>query len=157
MTAQYSGLILLIPLVVLITEDFRSHAVTLVWLIVLAALSVAVSLYTNGLWKMLANVASNLFLLLYMGIGILIYIRIRRRRWINPLREHIGSGDVVFLAAITPLFDLYGYLLFLICAFVFSLLWVAVIRRARGSMRTIPLAATTGIALCVTIIINIFQ
>ncbi|MDL2319686.1 hypothetical protein LJC45_00945 [Alistipes sp. OttesenSCG-928-B03] len=156
MLAHYSGLILLLPLAVLIVGDFRRREVSLVWLIALAVVSVAVSLGRYGIWPTVVNVAANLFLLFYLAIGVIIYIRIKSGRWQNPLREYIGTGDLVFMLAITPLFELRGYVLFLIGASVFSLVWMLAVRAVCGRPKTIPFAATMGIALSIIIIIDTF-
>ncbi|MCL2562119.1 MAG: hypothetical protein FWE10_07385 [Rikenellaceae bacterium] len=145
MLVQYSGLVLLVPLTALIVEDFRSRTVGLGWLVALAVISALVSVYIGGLRLAVTNTALNALLLLYLTGGIAVYVRMRRGRWMNPLKEYIGAGDVLFLAALVPLFDLRGYLLFMIGASVFSLLWAK-------SRRRVPFVATAGIALSVVLI-----
>lgn len=154
MPVYYPQLILLIPLAALAAGDLRTRTVSLVWLIVLSGLSVAVAWNMNGLWQTVVNVASNMFMLFYLSIGVIIYIRIKVGAWINPLKEYIGSGDLIFLAALTPLFELREYVTFLICVSLFSLAWMLVARAVCRSVRTIPFAATMGIALGVTIIVK---
>ena len=148
MLVQYSGLVLLVPLAALVVEDFRSRTVSLGWLVALAVVSVLVSVYVGGLRLAATNTAVNALLLLYLAGGIAVYVRLRRGRWMNPLKEYIGAGDVLFLASLTPLFDLRGYLLFIIGASVFSLLWAK-------SSRRVPFVATAGIVLSAVLIFRV--
>ena len=136
---------LLVPIGVLAAGDFRRREVEVVWLAVFAAMALGVALWGDGWRETLVNVAFNVLLLLYLAVGIVVYVRIRRGKWMNPLKEYVGSGDLIFLAGAAPLFDLRGYLLFLIGASVFSLVWMAVARAAGGAARTIPFVATMGI------------
>ena len=149
-------LLLLVPIVVLAAGDFRRREVGVVWLAVFAATALGVVLWGDGWREALVNVATNMLLLFYLAIGILVYVRIRRGKWMNPLKEYVGSGDLIFLAGVAPLFDLRGYLLLLIGASVFSLVWMAVARAAGGAARTIPFVAMTGIVLAITIIVQVF-
>ncbi len=146
-------LLLLVPIGVLAAGDFRRREVGVVWLAVFAATALGVALWSDGWRETLVNVAFNVLLLLYLAVGIMVYVRIRRGKWMNPLKEYVGSGDLIFLAGVAPLFDLRGYLLFLIGASVFALVWTAV---ARAAGRTIPFVAMTGIVLVVTIIVQVF-
>ncbi len=148
-------LLLLVPIGVLAAGDFRRRKVGVVWLGVFAATALGVTLWSNGWRETVMNVAFNVLLLLYLAVGILVYLRIRRGKWMNPLKEYVGSGDLIFLAGAAPLFDLRGYLLFLIGASVFSLVWMAVARATGGAARTIPFVAMTGIVLAITIILQV--
>jgi hypothetical protein len=147
MDVRIGGLLLLLPVAAMAVGDVRRREVGLVWLMVFAVLSAVSASMIHGVVPAAVNVATNILLLLYLAGGIIVWIRIRRGRWTNPLREYIGAGDVIFLAAATPLFDLRGYLLMLVGASVFSLIWWAVSRS-----RTIPFVATTGITLCAAMI-----
>ncbi len=140
------GLLLILPIAVLAVSDFRKREVSVLWLAVFGSLSAGVAVMLHGITGAAVNMAANLLLLLYLAGGILLYIKLRRgnRKW----REYMGMGDVVFLATATPLFGLRDYLLFLICASTFSLVWWVVSRA-----RTIPFVATAGIVLIIALFI----
>lgn len=131
---------------VLAIEDLRKRELTVLWLAVFAAMSAVTGVVFYGLAGTAMNMAANILLLVYLAGGVLLYIRLRRGRWL--WREYIGMGDVVFLLAAAPLFDLRSYLLFLLGASVFSLLWWVVSRS-----RTIPFVATSGVVLIITLFI----
>lgn len=145
-------LLLLVPIGVLAAGDFRRREVGVVWLAVFAATALGVALLGDSWRETLVNIATNMLLLLYLAVGISVYVRIRRGKWMNPVKEYVGSGDLIFLAGAAPLFGLRGYLLLLIGASVFSLVWMVVARMVGGAARTIPFVAMTGIVLGVTII-----
>ena len=89
-------------------------------------------------------------LLFYLGAGVAIYLWIRNRRFTNPLKQHLGVGDLLFVLALTPLFGLREFLIFLLTSMVGALAWWLV----SGRQKTIPLVGILGIALVIYMILD---
>lgn len=128
------------PAAVLARDDFRTRRVDASWLAVLGTVSVGVSWHTLGWRTMMLQTAGNAALLLLSGTALFGYLRLRRL----AVRHSVGSGDVLFLLAVAPLFAPTEFLWFLIAACVVALLrWVCCGRRRR----TIPFVGAAGIVL----------
>lgn len=137
-----------IPMSAMIISDFITRRICVMWLAFFVLCTWTLAVVVNGreacLWNMLGNAA----LLAYLALGILVYLRIKTRRWTNPLNKYIGSGDLLLFIGLTPLFDLKIYLLITLCSLLISLVWwgaVMIFRRGRSS---VPLAGIIGIVFC---------
>lgn len=75
--------LLLFPALRLVWEDFRLREVSVFWLAVLGALSVAVGWGVSGLYPMLWRAMVNVGVLAALGFAMLLYQLCRRR----PLRD----------------------------------------------------------------------
>lgn len=152
------NLILLIPAAPLVIEDFRERRVRLVWLLVLAALSLFISILYIGMRPAIVNILSNSALLLLTGtaVGLWFYARGSGApgNRLHSLKRLLGAGDIVFLFALTPLFGPKEYVIFIISASVFSLCWWLCIMTLRRRNATIPFIGTAGILLCACMIIR---
>lgn len=150
-------LLSIVPVLPMIAEDFRKREVRLVWLILLAVCSSVAAFYTEGFSATLRNIVSNLLMLAFMGVWVTVWLWLKNRGTgvgIFPLR-YLGAGDIVFLAALTPLFGLREYLIFLIAAAVGSLAWWLTVRIVRRRSVSIPFIGTSGIFLCAFLLIRI--
>lgn len=157
MDGRYFDLILLIPLVVLTISDIRHREVSVLWLAVFMAATVTVSLYVNGLGQSLQNTVFNLLILLYMTLGIAIYLRVRYKKWISPFNEHIGWGDIVFFGAVSPLFDTQGYIILLVVSSMAGFLAGVIIKHMMSDKAvTIPMISVVGIVLSTYLIYKDF-
>lgn len=110
--ASYPYLLLFLPAAVLARDDFRTRRVDASWLAVLGTVSVGVSWHTLGWRTMMLQTAGNAALLLLSGTALFGYLRLRRL----AVRHSVGSGDVLFLLAVAPLFAPTEFLRFLIAA-----------------------------------------
>ncbi len=135
---------MVLPVVVLAADDLMRREVDVIWLAVFGVLAAVVAVAGNGIAGAAVNLAVNILVLLYIAGGILLYIKLRRGRW--AWREYIGMGDVAFLVGVAPLWGVREFLLFLLAAAVFSLIWWAVAR-----VRTIPFVATAGIVFIIAL------
>lgn len=109
-----------------------------------------------------AHIASNtlqnlLFLVLQFG-GALLLLMLRRRSWTNPLDRFIGSGDLLFCAALTTGFAPLNFILFLLSGLVLCLFWYAgqVVVRP-NARRTVPLAGLLAIHLALWIAVDLLS
>lgn len=132
----------------MIISDFTTRRICVMWLTFFILCAWILAVNVNGweicFWNMLGNAA----LLTYLASGIFVYLKIKTRRWTNPLDKYIGSGDLWLLAGLTPLFDLKDYLLILLSSFLISLVWWGVVSIFRRKRLSVPLAGMVGIVFC---------
>lgn len=157
MDARFCDLILFVPVIVMIISDLRRREVNFLWLAVFAAGVLTISLSRNGLEQTLQNVTFNSLLLLYMTLSIVIYLRIKHKRWLNPFREHLGWGDMVFFVSLTPFLGLREYLALLIISCVAGFLFGILLKyRSPEKPVTVPMVSVVGVILCVYILYKDF-
>ncbi len=149
---KYLLLVMLVPLVKLAFDDFRKREVSLFWLMVLATSTVGISIIKNGWLETAARSGLNLLLLAYLGIGISVWIWIKARKLINPVNVYIGLGDIVFFLTLIPLFPLKLFAWLFVGCMAFSLAWWLFMRYSKRIPDNIPLIATSGIVVGITII-----
>ena len=142
---------MLIPTTVMIVSDFRNRGIAVWSLFLFAVLSIGSALYAYGWEAVIYNMAYNIFLLFYLGIGIAIYLWFRNRRFTNPFEHYLGLGDLLFVLALTPLFGLTEFLIFLLASMIGGLVWWLV----SGRYGTIPLVSIMGIALGIYMIFGV--
>ncbi len=140
---------MMIPTAIMALSDFRSRKIALWSLLLFFALCLPISIYLYGGGAVVGRIVLNIFLLVYLGAGILLYLWIRHRRFTNPLRRHLGSGDLLFVLALTPLFAPKEFLIFLLASMVGGLAWWMV----NGRKDSIPLVGILGIAFGIYLII----
>ena len=139
----------MIPAAIMALSDFRSRKIALWSLLLLFALCLPISIYIYGGSAVVNRIVLNILLLAYLGVGILLYLWVRHRRFTNPLRRYLGVGDLLFVLALTPLFPLKEFLIFLLASMVGGLAWWMV-----GSRKdSIPLVGILGIALGIYLIV----
>lgn len=143
----------------MIAEDFRSRQVHLMWLILFALSALIVGCISINAAEIVRNLLFNMMLLLYMCGGIFLWLRLRNRsrndKSVHRIKDYIGAGDIVFVLALTPLFSLAEYLIFLLVAMVGSLLWWCIVRIKKRNNITIPFIGTAGVTFCLATIIRI--
>lgn len=140
---------LTIPVAVMILSDFRSRKIALWSLLLFFALCLPISIHLYGGDAVVNHIVLNILLLAYLGAGILLYLWIRHRRFTNPFRRHLGSGDLLFVLALVPLFDLKEFLIFLLASMIGGLIWWLI----SGRKRSVPLVGILGIAFGIYLII----
>lgn len=148
----------ILPIVMMIISDFRWRSVNLLWLICLFIVSVVVSILLGGIRDVVINVLTNCLLIIYLAVGVFLYFSIKARHWVNLLRCHFGVGDLIFLICLTPIFNIYHYLLFLTISFCITLaLWGLCRLSGRINSTSIPLVSSVGIVFLVYIAIKILS
>ena len=135
MLSHWPYSLLLFPALHLAWEDFRMREVSVLWLAVLGALSVAVGWGVSGLYPMLWRAVVNAGVLAALG---------RRRPLRDFFSRDFGAGDAVMMVAVAPLFGPAAYVRFLLAAGLAALVWWGVRRPA-----TIPLAGFMALTLAV--------
>lgn len=143
MAYDYLRLLPVVPLAGMALEDFRRREISVVWVGVYIIAAAAAGIWSDGLRMAAMNTLYNGMLLAYMAGGVMLYLRLSRKAWVDPFKTHVGQGDALFLLGTIPLFDLRHYLFFLMAGLGISLLWWVIRRRP-----TIPLVGTMGVTLC---------
>ncbi|MCD7970259.1 MAG: hypothetical protein LUF87_07895 [Alistipes sp.] len=145
----------LVPLGFMVVSDLRSRTVNILWLglfgvLILTAIWLQ-SGYLAGFINMAVNIAAGSMLL---GCGI-IYWRIRHGKWMRPVDNLIGMGDIIFIILVSGLFAPVRFLYFLLSAMVFSLAIWLLMKLTGDKDNTVPLVAGMGIMAAVWKIIEI--
>ncbi|WP_295940245.1 hypothetical protein [uncultured Alistipes sp.] len=124
--------------------------VSVVWLVVLAALCVAIGWDTAGIKPLLLHTAVNLGLLLFLGGTMTVWQLMRRRSLREFFSTCFGAGDVVMMAVIAPLFAPLPYVRLLLAACAAALVWWLVKRPANIPLAGFIALILTGYAICKT-------
>ena len=111
--------ILIIVLLLVVIQDFKYRAIHVVLplLLLVAGLAKFFAQKNSGL----ELVTTFLFLALVM-LGLVLYLSVKHRKVINPLKQDIGLGDIVFFIVIIPLFYVQSYVVFFITGMVLTIL-----------------------------------
>lgn len=132
-----------VTLVPMIISDIRTREVNVLWLLLFAA----VQIYFNGI----SNVPYNMFIVLFMLLGIYVYI-ILRYGCKTKITDYFGTGDIIFLFTLTAAFPIKEYTYFLITGLIISILcWLLMTDK-----KTVPLVSTLGFTYLIWILFNTF-
>ena len=146
-------LLLTIPLMLLIRSDFKKRVVSVYTLLVFGCLQFIVVSKVTGIHETVVRIGINSVVLLFLGLGVVLYVLLKYGRVAFATRRFIGSGDTVFLFFLTPAFGWSEFPKFLVVSFLISLIgWLVYCGRKRES--TIPLVATVGICYLFLLLIR---
>lgn len=148
---------ILIILLLLSVQDIRERQIS-VWMIIGLFIFSCAKLLLASNFSHLIKVASinSIYSGLILVSGTLL---VRMKQAKTKDNSFVGSGDYLFLFAISPLFCFESYLVFLNTSFLLVLLVYAIIKalnRNKIRLETIPLAGGVGFCLISLIIINHF-
>lgn len=136
----------------MIISDFKKRYVYIWQLLLFGAVQLIYCFLTFGKEIMTQNALINSIFLLFLSLCVGIYIIFRFRK----KNELIGWGDILFVLCLTPYFDLYRFLLFMIISMVMSLGgWTILYLRGQRS-KEIPLVSTLGICYSILLIYDNF-
>ncbi len=138
-------LVAFVPLAWMIRSDYRERVVRLYPLLFFGIFTVAGSCWIYGWRECLLQVVGGVCVLGFLMAGVLLYFSVRYGRKMNSFKEYMGLGDVLFLLCLTPSFGVREFTLFLLAAFVLTLLWWGFRSREKEIDRGIPLVATVGL------------
>lgn len=133
----------LVALLIIFFQDLKMRAIHSALL---------VFIFTAGIILMyLEN--RNASWLLYNGLflmatftGLYLYIIIKHKSFINPFKELIGLGDLLFFVAILPFFATYNYILYFITGLIFTIAMVGCLNYFKRD-KLIPLAGIIALYL----------
>lgn len=144
MNLSYTLIAAAIPLSAMVISDFRRRNIGIAWLLAFYVITVVSSALMHGWRTALLNAAGNIAVLALLFGFLYIYIRARKNRF-SSFREAIGSGDILFLPALAPVFGIRQFAIFLTASFIITLAaWGILWLRGRAPA-TIPLVSMVGI------------
>lgn len=144
-------LLSIFPLMAMIVSDARSRMVSSWWLSAFGLILVVAGVIEEGWRETLINIVCNLFVIWVIGVSLLAYSKMRKR----PLMEMLGAGDVIFLAALTPVFGVEVYLRFLIVSSILALLSWPLFRKMQPGLTGIPLVTVFGVCFIIFILFRV--
>lgn len=142
MSFPWPYLLLLIPAVPLARDDFRMRRVAVVWLAALGAGCFGVAWGMQGFEMTLLDTALNTALLVLFVLTLTGWHLLRGKPLRTFFRSSFGSGDVVMMLAVVPLFIPGSYVRFLLVSCLAALAWWTVKRS-----ETIPFAGIMAVVL----------
>lgn len=131
-------------------EDFRYrsiHWMNIAALVAAVILGIIFHAFTFHPQDFLLNLA----FLAIQYIALTLYFSIKQGRLINVTRAHIGSGDIMYLLVLSPVFSPTAYVIFTLGSLIIAILGVVLYQWRSGRMvQEIPLASFMAIWLLVS-------
>lgn len=141
--------VLYVNLIAMIISDLRQRVINVYVLAFFASLVVYSVYNCGGIYILTARLKLNIFFLAFMFICVGLYIKLIKRN----VTDCIGLGDILFIIALTPLFEIRQFIIFLIVTFASTWLISIVLSRFL-QFKTIPLVSCAGISLIIHDIIS---
>jgi hypothetical protein len=142
-------IIALISLNIMI-EDFKYRSIHWLNIVALGA-AVVLGILLHAFTYSTQDFLFNLLFLGIQFISLTIYFSIKQGRLINITYAHIGSGDIMYLLVLSPLFSPTAYVIFTLGSLIMALLGVVMYQwRSGRSVVEIPLASFMAIWLIVS-------
>ncbi|MBI5541218.1 MAG: prepilin peptidase [Bacteroidia bacterium] len=139
-------------------QDFKWREIH--WIIIpfLAISLIFYSIQESTLIEVLNNSLINLSIVLIQFLFVTIWFSIKSKKLVNILRQHIGLGDWLFFVCLCLAFSPINFILFLVSAFILSLLiHLITLLILKTTEKTVPLAGLVAtILLGVLIIESVF-
>lgn len=151
--------ILIIVLILVVVEDFRFRKVSLLWLIVILITSFLLQLNTNlHLHNIAANTFLNLCTIAVNYVILTLYFSLKNRRLINLGNHYLGTGDLIFLIAVSFLFSPLNFVCFILLSLFFTLFYSLFAKLIlKDKFKTIPLAGLQSMFLILLLTILFTQ
>ncbi|MBF4494684.1 prepilin peptidase [Flavobacterium sp. JLP] len=141
--------ILLLCLIVIFIQDWKYRKIHIVLPILIFSLSILIISIKNYDWVKI--IAFNLsFFLITLSI-LTTYMSLKSKKFLNPFQHYFGLGDLLFYAAITPLFLLKNYILFFILSMIFAILLQFGLKKFIKE-ETVPLAGFSSLFLFIMLL-----
>ena len=143
--------ILSMLLVFIVLQDFSYRAVHLA---LLGAIFLVSSVLLYFKTSTLFNTQTFVYIVLIFAV-LWMYLSIKNKKITNPLKRHIGLGDILFLIAVTPLFYVYNYILFFVTGMLLTLVVTLVLKKYINK-QTVPLAGILSAYLLILLVSSFF-
>ena len=141
----------ILPLGVMMVSDIRSRSVSSWWLLAFTLVLWVACALADGWRVFLSRVIVNSILAAMIGLALWGYSRLRRKK----LLAMLGLGDVLFVFAITPCFEMEAYLLFLVASSVLALAVWPVFRKKQAALPGIPFVSVTGLCFVAVLLYRV--
>lgn len=145
-----------IPALIMAVEDMQRREIHIAWLTLLLISALSVEILISGISTTIHNTIYNALILSFVFFSLCIWLMIKEGNCSNLLTKYIGIGDILFFASIAPLFNMKGYVIFLIASFCLSIIYWVIIRvlsRDSNSL-SIPLVSMAFVIYLVYVAIN---
>lgn len=130
--------LLIVSALAITYEDLRHRYVRIYWFVLLLTSIVALQLQRENHVLMMHNFCLN-FGFMAVQIGLLhFYYFVKKRSWVWILDRYLGWGDVALWVCLLPVWSLFGFLAFMVCSLVFSLIVYLIFIRNKNI--SVPLA-----------------
>jgi hypothetical protein len=145
--------LLILPLSLLVYEDFKHRAIHLFWLLLIISIA---------FWKMTINiqwVCINGLFIAFQGLVLTLYFSLKNRALTLITNEYLGIGDLLYFLVICFLFNPVQLINYFIFSLVFSLTVFGLMKVfLKDKVLTVPLAGLMALFLILNIITeNIFN
>jgi hypothetical protein len=138
---------LVIVLMAVAIEDFKSRAVHVVWFPALFLLAIAYALQFINATALLDYLLISFVFLALQGLLLMSYFILKHKQWIDITQSYLGWGDILFIAAVLPLFNPLVFVLFYLGSLLVTIVFVLIYRWVVEKMVFIPLAGLQSICL----------
>jgi hypothetical protein len=139
---------IVINLVVIAVQDFRTRKISIISMALLISLAVWFTLMFNPFVILLERVIINSILSCLILFSGTLMVKLNKKG--VPFGNIIGSGDFLFLISTSPLFSFEFFLVFLNFSFLTTLILFRLYNLCmRKFQKTIPLAGGIAFSLCV--------
>jgi hypothetical protein len=142
-------------LVTCVYQDFKFRAISWIVFPLLLCLSFFLAFDYFGINQTVENsLINSCFILLQYSI-VAVYYSVKNKELIIMIDRYIGMGDVLFLLAVTPLFSIAAFIVYILITLI-TVLFVYGIKVVvtKNTNSLIPLAGVLAIALLVYFILN---
>lgn len=151
MILKFLTLFLVLVLIAVLFQDMKKRTIHIILPILIFAIALIINYYTIILTT--ESILYNAFFIIINITGLIIYYSIKSKKFVNPIDNFIGLGDILFFFALTPLFNFKPFILFFITGLIFSLIVHSIINLFK-SVKTIPLAGYLSLFLIVNLIVK---
>lgn len=135
---------IMIILMLMAYQDFKSRSITVLLFVALAGLLLATALRHHSWMDIIEAISINLIFIFLHIIAVLLYLFLKHKTFVNPFRDYLGIGDLLFWVAVSPAFSPFNYILTFLISVLFALC-VSVLLRYRHRQTTIPLAGLQAV------------
>ncbi len=146
-------IILFSALTMVFVQDLKYRAIHILLPAIILIVGLIIFFRNQYLW---VNIVYSSMFLCFVFVGLFMYTSIKKRAIINPFKQVIGIGDVLFFIAVIPFFAIYNYILFFITGMLFSVLGFLVMR-SFVKTELVPLAGLLALYLMLLKIISYIQ
>lgn len=147
------NLSLILSFLLIVYQDFKNYSFPLYLVILTIILSFWHGITLNSSKLFLFNSISNIIILVWLYIAILIYVSIKEKQLITSISYYLGIGDWLIMLSICFLLPVDYFIIFLLTANILTLFIWLMINRSNKSSK-IPLAGFHGIFMSIFLILD---
>jgi hypothetical protein len=140
--------ILTLFLLILIFQDFKTREISIWVLVGIFACNAVIFLISPNLKELFHSFYVNVLFLIFLLLTLTLYFSIKERKLVFIADNYLGWGDIIFIFTITLCFSTVNLILYLVCSFLFTMLFYLIFKIINPSLKKeIPLAGFLAITL----------